>query len=48
MSLPHFHNIVKNLTYLPVEKHHLKHLILYISFDLIFSEKFQISAECSM
>ena len=49
MSLPHFYHIIKNFTCLAFEKYHLKkHLILYISYDLIFSEKFQISAECSM
>ena len=49
MSLPHFHHIVKTFTYSAFEKYRLKnHLILYFSFDHIYSEKFQISAECSM
>ena len=47
MSLPHYLHIVKNLTCSAFEKYHLtKQLNLCISFVLIFSEKFQISAEC--
>ena len=48
MSLPDLYHIVKNFTYSAFEKYHLKHLISYISFDHIYSEKFQINAECSM
>ena len=45
MSLPHFLHIVKNFKCSAFEKYHLtKQLILCISFVLIFSEKFQISA----
>ena len=48
MSLTHFRHKVKNFTCSTFEKDHLtKQLILCISFVLIFSEKFQISAECS-
>ena len=48
MSLPHFLYIVKNFTCSAFEKYHLtKKLILCISFVLIVSKKFQISAECS-
>ena len=48
MSLPHFLHIFKNFTCSAFKIYYLtKQLMVYISFDLIFSKKFQISEECS-
>ena len=47
ISLPHFLHIIKNFTCSVFEKYHLtKQFILYISFDLIFSEK--VLNQCRM